>query len=120
MKKLAFTLLALVFLFPLCAEKATLHTGDAFGFSVADYFFPSDITLTGSKCSITAVKKVEKDVWCLSLAAFRSSQMVIPVVYEYYVRAGDTLKMRRLSNPMEECEVKIESVSWNEVVISLQ
>ena len=120
MKKFLSLLLALTFLFPLCAEKATLHTGDAFGFSLTDYFFPPDITLTGSKCSITAVKKVEKDVWCLSLAAFRSSQMAIPVVYEYYVRAGDTLKMRRLSNPMEACEVKIEGVSWNEVVISVE
>ena len=111
MKKLAFALLAFIFIFPLCAEKATLNTGDAFGFSLADYFFPPDITFTGSKCAITAIKKVEKDLWCLSLAAFRSSQMAVPVVYEYYVRAGDTLKMRRLSNPMEECEVKIESVS---------
>ncbi len=101
------------------AEKHTLRTGDAFALSLTDYFFPSDISLTGSKCSITAIKKVDKDLWCLSLAAFRSAQIAIPVVYEYYVRAGDVLKMRRLSNPMEECQVKIESVSWNELVISL-
>ena len=42
MKKLAFALLAFIFIFPLCAEKATLNTGDAFGFSLADYFFPNE------------------------------------------------------------------------------
>ena len=119
MKKILPLLLAFVFLFPLPAEKAKLHTGDAFAFSLTDFFFPPDISLIGSKCTITSVKKVDKNLWCLSLAAFRSSQGAVPVVYEYYVSAGDTVKMRRLSNPMEDCFIKIESVSWNEIVISV-
>lgn len=117
MKKI---LIAVFFLFisiSLYAEKAKLKTGDAFAFSLTDYFFPTDISFTGAKCTITAIKKADKDLWCLSLAAFRSGQMSVPVVYEYYVKAGDTIKMRRLSQPMDECRIKIESIGWNEVVI---
>jgi hypothetical protein len=29
--------------------------------------------MTGSRCSITSIRKVDKDLWCLSLAAFRLS-----------------------------------------------
>lgn len=121
MKKI-FLLTAFIFSLSgaLFAEKRTFRTGEVFAFSVTDYFFPADISLTGSKCSITGVKKADKDLWCLSLAAFRPSQGAVPVTFEYYVKAGDTIRMRRLSSPMEEVPVKIEAVNWNEVVISVQ
>ena len=43
------------------AEKITLRTGDALALSITDFFFPVDINVTGSKCSITSVKNIEKD-----------------------------------------------------------
>lgn len=120
MKKIAISLFLLLTSFFLFAEKAKIHTGDAFAFSLTDYFFPADFSFTGAKCTVTAIKKVEKDVWCLSLAAFRSAQMTAPVVYEYYIKSGDTIKMRRLAKPIEECLIRIESVTWNEVVINTE
>ena len=119
MKKSPFLILVFLLSLPLCAEKHTFRTGDAFALSLTDYFFPVDISMTGSRCSITSIKKVEKDLWCLSLAAFRTGQMTVPIVYEYYVKPGDILKLRRLESPMEECDVKIVSIGWNFVEIEM-
>ena len=118
MKKLLF---AFILLCSVCAfaEKVTFRTGDAFARSLSDFYFPTDIAFTGSRCSVTSVKRVEKDLWCLSLAAFRSGQQSVPVVYEYYVRPGDSIRLRRLETPMEVCTVKVVSVGWNEIVMEM-
>ena len=116
-----FILLLGIFLFsPLFAEKIPLRTGDVLGLSLTDYFFPLDISVTGSKCSVTSIKNVEKDLWCISIAAWRSWNTSAPVIFEYYVKKGDIIKLRRLNNPLEECNLKVESVNWNEAVLVIQ
>lgn len=69
MKKITILLALLFVSVALYAEKITLQTGDFFGISNTDYFYPKDITFTGSRLTITSVKKEEDNLWCLKLAA---------------------------------------------------
>lgn len=102
------------------AEKITIRTGDSLALSITDYFFPVDISVTGSKCSVTSIKFIEKDLWCISIAAWNSGTVSTPVVYDYYVKQGDIIKLRRIADPMKECNLKVESIKWNEAVLNIQ
>lgn len=95
------------------AEKLTVRTGDALALSFADFFFPVDINVTGSKCSVTSIKLAEKDLWCISIAAWHTSSVSTAVVYDYYVKKGDVIKLRRITDPMTECNLKVDSIKWN-------
>ena len=101
------------------AEKITIRTGDALALSLADFFFPVDITVTGSKCSVTSIKNVDDDLWCISIVALKSGTASIPVVYEYYVKKGDAINLRRINDPMKECSLKVEAITWNEAVLDI-
>ena len=102
------------------AEKITLKTGEALALSLTDYFFPMDITVTGSKCSVTGIKNVDDELWCISITACKMGTVSIPVVYDYYVKKGDIIKLRRISEPMKECSMKLEAIDWNEAVLVIQ
>ena len=117
MKKITIFLALLFVSVALYAEKITLQTGDFFGISNTDYFYPKDIAFTGSRLTITSVKKEEDNLWCLKLAAPKSTNTNAPIIFEYYVKKGDILTMRRLANPMEEITIKVVSVNWNEITI---
>ncbi len=104
----------------LFAQKITIRTGDALAISLTDYFFPVDITVTGSKCSVTSIKNVDKDLWCISITAFKSGTTSIPLVYEYYVKKDDIINLRRITDPMKECSLRVDSITWNEVVLDIQ
>jgi len=97
------------------AEKLTFHTGDAFGLSNADYFFPVDIAFTASKCTVTSVKKADADLWCFTIIAPKSVNTNAPVSFEFFVKEGDVLTLRRLANPMEKCSLRVITVNWNEI-----
>ena len=120
MKKLFLILVLCLSCFSMFAEKITLRTGDALALSITDFFFPVDINVTGSKCSITSVKNIEKDLWCITIAAWRAGATSAPVNFEYYVRVGDTIKLRRINDPMNECNLKVLSLKWNEAVLDIQ
>ena len=116
MKKIiALFLLSFVLIVSVCAEKFTFHTGEAFGFSNADYFFPLDIAFTATKCTVTSVKKIDSNLWCLMIVAPKSMNTNAPISFEFFVKKGDVLKMRRLSNPMIVCNLKVADVNWNEI-----
>ena len=118
--KRALLCILIMFSVPLVfAETVTLRTGDFFALSVADYFFPVDINVTGSKCSVTGIKNIEKDLWCVSISTNRTGSSM-PIVYDYYVRQGDVIRMRRIRAPMEECGLRVISIKWNEVVLGIQ
>lgn len=102
------------------AEKLTFHTGDAFGLSNADYFFPMDIAFTASKCTLTSVKKINSDLWCFTIVAPKSVNANAPVSFEFFVKKGDVLKMRRLTNPMGECNFRVLSINWNEISFEVE
>ena len=116
MKKIiALILLFFVLIVSLCAEKFTFHTGEAFGFSNTDYFFPLDIAFTATKCTVTSVKKIDSDLWCLMIVAQKSVNTNAPVIFEFFIKKGDVLKMRQLSNPMIVCNLKVVNAGWNEI-----
>ena len=71
---------------------------------------------------MSAVKKVEKDVWCIKITASKSGGSVsIPIEYEYFVKKGDKIRMRRLSEKgMGECVLTVESVDWNKAVLVVE
>lgn len=119
MKK-ALLCIFVIFTVSLCfAQTVTFKTGDFFALSVADYFSPMDINVTGCKCSITGIKNTEKDIWCINITVYRSASSV-PIVYNYYVKQGDIIKMRRINSPIGECSLKVVSVKWNEVTLDIQ
>lgn len=119
MKKLLIFILGMIFTYSCFSETATFRTGDFLALSITDYFFPVDINTTGSKCSITGIKKIEKDLWCFSITATRTGSFM-PVIYDYYIKQGDTIKMRRINNPMGEIIFEVVSVNWNEIVLNIK
>lgn len=43
----------------------------------------------------------------------------IPIEYEYFVKKGDKIRMRRISaQGMSECELTVESLDWNRAEFS--
>ena len=120
MKKLFLVMIFLTCSTFIFAEKIELHTGDALALSLTDYFFPVDISITGSKCSVTSIKNIDKDLWCISIAAWRTNANSAPVIYDYYVKKGDTIKLRRINDPMKECTLKVETINWNEATLDIQ
>ena len=120
MKKIILVCLLFLSTIALYAEKINLHTGESFGVSNTDYFYPKDISFTGAKCTISAIKKVEDNLWCLTLTAPKSTNTNAPVIFEFYIKKGDILTMRRLTNPMEEFNLKVISVNWNEITLETE
>ena len=114
MKKILLTVVLFSLTLFVFAERVSLHTGDSFGLSNVDFFFPLDITFA-SKCTITSVKNVNNDIWCLTLSAPRSANTNAPTTFEFFIKKGETIKMRRMTNPIAECALKIVSVNWNEI-----
>lgn len=115
MKRILILLSFLLLTVALYAEKITFQTGDAFGTSNADYFYPKDITFTGSRLTVTSVKKIEDNLWCFTLTTSNSANTNAPVSFEFYLKENDVLTMRRLKNPLEEFKLKVISINWNEI-----
>lgn len=117
MKKI-FLILTVMFLCGLAfSEKISLTTGKLLATSLSDYFFPVDTSVSGRQCSVTSIKKVDNDMWCISITTERNS---IPITYDYYVKVGDKINLRRIDNPMKELTLNVLSVNWNEAVLEIQ
>lgn len=119
MKKSFFIIL---FLIPglLFAEELKVKTGDVFGFSVTDYFFPSGISVRGSRGTVTSIQKVNEDLWNFRIAVcLNSPQNPYPVQFDYYVKTGYELSFYRMPNYKDEIKLKVKSVDWNEITFSL-
>ena len=97
------------------AEKVTFTTGDIAGSSLTDRFMPMDFSMLASQCTVSAIKKVEKDIWCIKITASKQSGAVsIPIEYEYFIKKGGKIRMRRFSEKgMSECVLTLDSVDWN-------
>ena len=48
------------------------------------------------------------------------SKICSPVIFEYFVRKNDVIKMRRLDNPMTEIQIRVISINWNEITIEME
>ena len=97
------------------AEKVTFSTGDIAGSSLTDRFMPMDFSMIALQCTVSAIKRIEKDIWCIKITASKTGGTVsIPIEYEYFVKKGDKIRMRRFSEKgMSECVLTVDSVDWN-------
>jgi hypothetical protein len=118
------TLLLIVLLFctlSLSAKELKAKTGDVFGFSTTEYFYPLGISSRGSRCTVTGVCKAEDGLWCLRLAVWiKGSEQSYPVQFEYYVKPGDELSFFRFPDFSKEVKMKVKAVNWNEVVLDVE
>lgn len=120
MKKRFFCILFLFANIFLYAEKYIFRTGDALSLSFSDYFYPIDVSVSGNRCSITSVKKIDKDLWCLSLTTLKNGQGMVPVVFDYYIKNGDELKMKRYPSINEVTVIKIINIDWNQIELEIK
>ena len=103
----------------LFAEKLTLKTGDVFGFSQTDYFYPLDKVFMTSHSSVASVSKAENIVWCIKISVCKNFDAGAPSVFEYYVREGDVIKVKRFLRNEQIFNLKVLSLNWNEVTFDV-
>ena len=118
MKKLLIILILISGMCALFAEEVKVKTGDIFGTSVYDYFTPVARGIRGGATCVSSIKKIEKDLWCITLVVeSRSGQL--PKYFEYYVKTGDVITVCRFPNIETEVQLKVKSVGWNEAVLEV-
>ena len=118
MKKLIFLLVLFVGASLLFAEEIKVKTGDVFGSSMIDYFTPIEKSVSGGKTCVSAIKNVDKDLWCVTIVA-ESKTSGFPKTFEYYVKAGDTITVYRFPDIQNEVKLKFKSITWNEAVVEV-
>ena len=103
------------------SENIVFTTEDIAGSSITDRFSPIDFSMLASTTTVSAIFNVDKDVWCIRLTANKTGGATsIPIVYEYYVKKGDKIRMRRIcENGLVECTLTIVSLDWNKAEFSI-
>ena len=100
------------------AEEIKVKTGDVFGVSMIDYFTPVEKSVSGGKTCVSAIKNVDKDLWCVTIVA-ESKTSGFPKTFEYYVKAGNTITVYRFPDIQNEVKLKFKSITWNEAVVEV-
>ena len=118
MKKLICLLVLLAGSCMLFAEEIKVKTGDVFGASMLDYFTPVEKSVSGGKTCVSSIKNVEKDLWCITIIA-ESKSSQFPKMFEYYLRAGDSITVFRFPDIQKEVQLKFKSITWNEAVVEV-
>ncbi len=105
----------------LFSENIVFTTGDIAGISITDRFSPIDFSMLASTTTVSAIFNVDKDIWCIRLTANKTGGTTsVPIVYEYYVKKGDKIRMRRIcENGLVECTITIVSLGWNKAEFSI-
>lgn len=118
MKKLFLFLFISLFSALLFCEEIKVSTGDAFGKSYFDYFTPMDRSVSGGKTSVSSIKNVGKDFWCITIIS-EAKNTQFPKYYEYYVRPGDTIDVFRFPDITKEVKIRIKAISWNQALLEV-
>ena len=118
MKKLIFLFVLLMTTAVMFAEEVKVKTGDVFGISFLDYFTPIEKSVSGCKTCVSSIKKVEKDLWCITIIAESKSNQ-FPKTFEYYVKPNDIITVYRFPDIQNEVKLKIKSITWNEAVMEI-
>ena len=118
MKKLFCLMMLIVVSTVAFTEEIKVRTGDVFGSSMIDYFTPIEKSVSGGKTCVSAIKNVDKDLWCITLIA-ESKSTQFPKTFEYYVKAGDTITVYRFPDIQNEVKLKFKSITWNEAVVEV-
>ena len=118
MKKFLCLMLLFVMAAVAFAEEIKVRTGDVFGVSMIDYFTPVEKSVSGGKTCVSAIKNVDKDLWCVTLIA-ESKTTQFPKTFEYYLKAGDTITVYRFPDIQNEEKLKFKVITWNEAVVEV-
>lgn len=103
----------------LFAERLSLKTGDIFGFSQTDDFLPLDRSFMMTSSTVSSIGKVENGIWCLKVTVKKSLDAGVPVIFEYFVREGDVIQVKRFLHNEEIYKLKVLSVNWNEITFDV-
>lgn len=109
-------------------EKIVFRTGMTAGmtvenpYRVIDSFIPLSFIGTGGKCHVTSIRKLDaQEMWCMTLTVESAEQKSAePVSFDFYIKRGSTIFMRRLLMPMSACEMRVTSVDWNTVTFEIE
>ena len=118
MKKFVCVMILFVVAAVAFAEEIKVRTGDVFGVSMIDYFTPVEKSVSGGKTCVTAIKNVDKELWCVTIVA-ESKTSGFPKTFEYYVKVGDTITVYRFPDIQNEIKLKFKSITWNEAVVEV-
>lgn len=69
--------------------------------------------------TVSSIGKVENGIWCLKVTVKKSLDAGVPVVFEYYVREGDVIKVKRFLHGEEVYSLKVLGVNWNEIAFDV-
>ena len=117
MKRFVFVLILLfVGTFSFAAD-FIVKTGNRFGTSVTDFYSPNDKSIGAQVTFVSAIKKIENDLWCITLVT-SSKSLQYPISFEYFVRVGDVIDVLKFPDINTVHKLKIKKISWNEVVFS--
>lgn len=118
MRKSVSLIFFLLFTLFLSAEEFKVKAGGCFGLTMFDYFTPVDTSVSGRQTSVSSIKNIDKDLWCITLIS-ESKNDNFPKYYEYYVHRGDVIEMCRFPDIQTIHKLKIISITWNEAILEV-
>ena len=106
------------------AERVTFYTGLSLGATPEspvnmDPFIPANYALSGGSASVTSIARENGDVWKMCVTVLPKDG-AFPVTYEYFLKAGGTIYMRRVVQPRLTRALKVVSADWNRAVFELE
>jgi len=109
------------------ADKVTFYTGLTTGCTLEnplisyDPYIPLTYIRYSGRCLVTSIRKTEeKDVWCMTLTIEGADgHSAFPVSYDYYLRKGECIYLRRVAAKMGTSTLKVLSVDWNKATFAV-
>lgn len=117
MKRIAFVLILLLVGAYCFADDFIAKTGNRFGTSLTDFYSPTDKSIGAQITFVSAIKKVENDLWCITLVT-SSRSLQYPISFEYFVRVGDVIEVMKFPDIETIYKLKLKNISWNEAVFT--
>ena len=117
MKRFAFALILLLAGAFTFAADFTARTGNRFGTSLMDFYSPSDKSIGAQLTFVSSIKKIENDLWCITLVT-SSRSLQYPISFKYYVRVGDVIEVMKFPDIETVHKLKVKSITWNEAIFS--
>ncbi len=117
MKRIVFVIIILLAGTFTFAADLTARTGNRFGTSLTDFYSPTDKSIGAQLTFVSAIKKVENDLWCITLVT-SSRSLQYPISFEYYIRVGDVIEVMKFPDIETIHKLKLKKITWNEAVFT--
>lgn len=124
MRKILSVLFLLSAAFCASAAKIAFYTGLSLGSTPdmpinVDPYIPANYALSGGSASVTSIEKTSGDVWKMRVTVVPKDN-AFPVNYDYFLKPGGTIYMRRVVQPRVTYSLKVVSVDWNKAVFEVE